>query len=158
MSISWLLTFRMRFKYLTYTILKSTFSLMDKLTNWALVTLITITTNNYINDKVWVKIAYSFLNLKGCAVEVREWISNFTSHFIMDIYCSLSKRCADKSHPNDVITCMQYVMIRDTEDVWGFQTTDKGQLPHITKNGKIIWRICYIYYGDVKWPSWRFDL
>ena len=36
-------------------------------------------------NKVWDEITYPFLNFNGCTVEVQEWISNFISHFIMDV-------------------------------------------------------------------------
>ena len=36
-------------------------------------------------SKVWDEITYSFLNFNGCTVEVSEWISNFTPHFIDDV-------------------------------------------------------------------------
>ena len=35
--------------------------------------------------KVWDEITYPFLNLNGCTVEVKQWISNFIPNFIMDI-------------------------------------------------------------------------
>ena len=35
-------------------------------------------------SKVWDLIIYPFPNFNGCTVEVWEWISNFSPHFIMD--------------------------------------------------------------------------
>ena len=31
------------------------------------------------------EISYPFLNFNGCTVEVQEWVSNFTPHFMMDV-------------------------------------------------------------------------
>ena len=41
--------------------------------------------SNHMISKVWDEIAYPFPNFNGCTVEVWEWISNFISHFIMDL-------------------------------------------------------------------------
>ena len=35
--------------------------------------------------KVWDEITYPFLNFNGSTVEVKEWMSNFIPHFIMDV-------------------------------------------------------------------------
>ena len=35
--------------------------------------------------EVWDEITYPFLNVNGCPVEVKEWISNFSPHFEMDV-------------------------------------------------------------------------
>ena len=34
---------------------------------------------------MWDEFAYLFLNFNGATVEVKEWISNFILHFIMDV-------------------------------------------------------------------------
>ena len=34
---------------------------------------------------MWDEIIYPFPNFNGCTIEVWEWISNFTPHFIMDV-------------------------------------------------------------------------
>ena len=34
---------------------------------------------------MWDEITYPFLNFNGSTVEVCEWISKFTPHFVMDI-------------------------------------------------------------------------
>ena len=39
----------------------------------------------HLPSKVWDEITYPLQNLNGEAVEVLEWISNFTPHFIMDV-------------------------------------------------------------------------
>ena len=41
--------------------------------------------SNYMPSKVSDEITYTFLNFKGATVEVKEWISNYISHFIMDV-------------------------------------------------------------------------
>ena len=41
--------------------------------------------SDYIHYKVWGEITYSFPNFNGCTVEVWEWISDFTPHFIKDV-------------------------------------------------------------------------
>ena len=38
-----------------------------------------------MHSKVYVEITYPFLNSNGCTVEVQEWKSNFTPHFMIDI-------------------------------------------------------------------------
>ena len=45
--------------------------------------------SNHMSCKVWDEITYQFSNFNGCAVEILEWISNFTPYFIIDIitYC-----------------------------------------------------------------------
>ena len=42
-----------------------------------------------MTSKVWNEITYSFQNVNGSTVEVREWLGNVTPHFIMDAitYC-----------------------------------------------------------------------
>ena len=47
-------------------------------------TLIPAWISNHMIGNVWGPIAYPFLNFNGCTVEVKEWISNFIPHFIMD--------------------------------------------------------------------------
>ena len=42
-------------------------------------------TNNHMPSKVWNEITYPFPNFSGCTMEVWEWISNFISHFIVDV-------------------------------------------------------------------------
>ena len=41
--------------------------------------------SNYMPRKGWDEITHSFPNFNGCTVEVWEWFSNFTPHFIMDL-------------------------------------------------------------------------
>ena len=41
--------------------------------------------SNHILSKVWDEITYPFPNFNACTVEVWEWISDFISHFIMDV-------------------------------------------------------------------------
>ena len=36
--------------------------------------------DDYIHNKVWDEIAYSFPNFNGAAIELREWISNFNPY------------------------------------------------------------------------------
>ena len=38
--------------------------------------------SNHTLCKVWDEITYAFPNFNGCTVDVWEWISNFTTHFI----------------------------------------------------------------------------
>ena len=38
-----------------------------------------------MHNKMWDEIIYPFLNFNGCTVEIKEWISNFIPHFIMDV-------------------------------------------------------------------------
>ena len=40
---------------------------------------------NHLPGKVWDEINYPFLNFNGYTVEVKEWISDFIQHFIMDV-------------------------------------------------------------------------
>ena len=52
--------------------------------------------------KLWDEITYPFPNFNGCTVEVWEWISNFTPHFIIDVItypCSgiKMKQCGELS-------------------------------------------------------------
>ena len=35
--------------------------------------------------KVWDEMTYPFPNFNGCTVEVWEWISDFTQHFVKDV-------------------------------------------------------------------------
>ena len=51
-------------------------------------TVFAIWVNNQKPDKVWDEITYPFSNFNCCSVEVWEWISNFTSHFIMVVITS----------------------------------------------------------------------
>ena len=41
--------------------------------------------SNHMVSKMWREIAYPFLNLNSCIVEVWEWISNFIPRFILDV-------------------------------------------------------------------------
>ena len=41
--------------------------------------------SNHLHGKVWDEINYPFLNFNGYTVEVKEWISDFIQHFIMDV-------------------------------------------------------------------------
>ena len=41
--------------------------------------------SNHMPNKVWDKITYPFPNFNGCTVVVWERISNFTTHFTMDV-------------------------------------------------------------------------
>ena len=41
--------------------------------------------SNYVHDKVWDKITHPSPNFNGAAVEVWEWIRNFTPHFDGDV-------------------------------------------------------------------------
>ena len=41
--------------------------------------------NNHMPSKVWDQIADPFQNFNGYTVEVWEWISNFITHFMMDV-------------------------------------------------------------------------
>ena len=36
-------------------------------------------------SKEWAEITHPFLNFNGASVEVKEWISNFIPHLIMDV-------------------------------------------------------------------------
>ena len=44
-----------------------------------------INVNETVSSKVWDEITYAFPNFNGATIEVWEWISNSTSHFIMDL-------------------------------------------------------------------------
>ena len=48
-------------------------------------TLIPAWISNYIHYKVWDEITYPFINFNGATVEVKEWISNFISHFTVHV-------------------------------------------------------------------------
>ena len=48
-------------------------------------TLIPACISNHMSSKVCDGITYSFLNFNGATVEVKEWISNFIPHIIMDV-------------------------------------------------------------------------
>ena len=50
-----------------------------------MLTLISSWISNYILHKMWGEITYPYPNFNGCTVEVREWISNFESHFTRPI-------------------------------------------------------------------------
>ena len=41
--------------------------------------------SNPMSSKAWDEITYPIINFNGCAVEVLEWISNFTPLFIMGV-------------------------------------------------------------------------
>ena len=41
--------------------------------------------SNHMPGNMGDEITYPFLNFNGCTVEVKEWISNSISHFIMDV-------------------------------------------------------------------------
>ena len=41
--------------------------------------------SNHMPRKVWAEIIYPFLNFNGHTVEVWEWVSNFSPHFIIDV-------------------------------------------------------------------------
>ena len=41
--------------------------------------------SNHWPSEMWDKITYPFPNFNGATVEVWEWISNFISHFVMDV-------------------------------------------------------------------------
>ena len=56
-------------------------------------TLIPSQISNSVHN-VWDENTYLFPNVNGAAVEIWEWISNFTSHFIMDI---ITYPCWDSS-------------------------------------------------------------
>ena len=58
--------------------------------------------------KVWDEITYPFLNFNGCTVEVKEWISNFIPHFIMDV---ITNPCWDLSWTM-LVEAATYVAIR----------------------------------------------
>ena len=45
-------------------------------------------------SKVWDEITNPFLNFNGATVEVKEWISKFIVHFIIDV---ISYPCLDQS-------------------------------------------------------------
>ena len=45
--------------------------------------------------KVWDEITYPFLNFNGCTDEVKECISNFILHFIIDM---ITYPCWDQSY------------------------------------------------------------
>ena len=49
---------------------------------------------NHLPGKVWDEITYPFLSFDGATVEVLEWISNFTPHFMMDV---INNPCWDSS-------------------------------------------------------------
>ena len=48
-------------------------------------TLIPTWMSNYIRYKGWDEIACPFPNSNGAIVEFREWISNFISHFTINV-------------------------------------------------------------------------
>ena len=92
--------------------------------------------SNYIHDKVWNEITYTFSNFNGAAVEVWEWISNFFPQFtahVISYPCwnqkltPSSKRgpCWEESvdHPLHACAATTYWSQRPTvcdsqEDVW----------------------------------------
>ena len=41
--------------------------------------------SNHTPSKLWDEIIYPLPNFNGCTVEVWKWISNFISHFIIDV-------------------------------------------------------------------------
>ena len=47
-----------------------------------------------MSGKAWGEITYPFPNFNGSTVEVWEWISNFITHFIMDV---ITYPCLDSS-------------------------------------------------------------
>ena len=55
-------------------------------------TLIPAWIGNHMPSKVWYEIIYRFLNFNGATVEVKEWISNFIPHFMMDV---IANQCWD---------------------------------------------------------------
>ena len=48
-------------------------------------TLIPAWISNHMPNEAWDAFAYPFQNLNGCAIEIWQWISDFSPHFIMDI-------------------------------------------------------------------------
>ena len=58
--------------------------------------LIPVVIRNYIHNKVWAEITYSFENFNGCTVEVFERTSNFTPQFTEQVITYL---CWNKVNP-----------------------------------------------------------
>ena len=52
---------------------------------WHGLTLIPAWISNHMLSKVWDEITYPYPNFNGRTVEVWEWISNFITHYIMDV-------------------------------------------------------------------------
>ena len=72
--------------------------------------MITTGISNHMSSNVWDENTYPFPNVNGATVEVFEWITNFTSHIIMDV---IAYPCRDESK----------------RGLWGFLCTQK--LSHI---------------------------
>ena len=53
--------------------------------HWHGLTLIPAWINNHMHSISWDGITYPFPNFNACAVEFREWISNFTPHYIKGV-------------------------------------------------------------------------
>ena len=64
-------------------------------------TLIPAWLSNHMLSKICDEVTYSFPNFNSCTVEVWEWISNFTPHFMMDVI----------TYP-----CCQWILL--TKDLW----------------------------------------
>ena len=59
--------------------------IMSTISLWMRIMQIPAWISNHMPSKVWDEIINPFPNFNGCTVEVWEWISNFTPHFIMDL-------------------------------------------------------------------------
>ena len=59
----------------------------------------------HIHHNMWDEITYPFPNFNGYAVEVWEWIGNFTQHFIMDviIHAGIEANPSQQKGPEDAI-------------------------------------------------------
>ena len=64
--------------------------------------------SDHMPSKVRDGITYPFPNFNGCAIEVWEWIRNFTQHFIMDVIRS----------PARILTSRYYVYITYPSQYW----------------------------------------
>ena len=42
---------------------------------------ISVWISNYIHHKVWDEITHPFLNFNSASIDIRDWLSNFISHF-----------------------------------------------------------------------------
>ena len=79
-----------------------------------------------MHSKLWYEITYPFLNFNSCTVEIWEWISDFISHFIIDvIWLSMlglklnhvSKRAPDQCPNVMSLVCCCYYLLRTSGPV-----------------------------------------
>ena len=79
----------MTWKYLWSMDMRWWVQLAEIMPKWQLSALINFNPSiddfNHVPGKVWDEIADSFPSFSGCTVEVWEWVSNFLSHFIIDV-------------------------------------------------------------------------